>query len=273
MDKKEVTLAVIDAVEKYPLLYSGESHFNARRADHVQAWNEVAAEVGQGVNATDCKQRWNVLRRNHTKFLRTGRNTIKIPGIHERLSFLNSWIKSNKDKEAKRSQLRSLAFNIELVKLVEQHPWLYNDQPRSTAEDEEAWEQIASIMSDDVSVTSEDMRTQWLSLRRIYVQFMQDSPQDSPQRIESYMHFLIPHLKFPIKTNFVPKSAECSDLTTESETTRVEDYDHLGYDPGDQDAAFLLSILPHLKAMTGHQRRKFKVCAVTLSADMLSDFN
>lgn len=48
MDKKEVTLAVIDAVEKYPLLYSGESHFNARRADHVQAWNEVAAEVGQG---------------------------------------------------------------------------------------------------------------------------------------------------------------------------------------------------------------------------------
>lgn len=48
MDKDELTLAVVDAIEKYPLLYSGVAHFNARRAEHMQAWNEVAAAVGQG---------------------------------------------------------------------------------------------------------------------------------------------------------------------------------------------------------------------------------
>uniref|UniRef100_A0A1Q3FD76 Putative alcohol dehydrogenase transcription factor myb/sant-like protein n=1 Tax=Culex tarsalis TaxID=7177 RepID=A0A1Q3FD76_CULTA len=268
MDKDdEMILMLVEAVRERPILYSSLAALNSNRAGYVKAWQDVADAMNKGVTADICKRRWKVIRKCHVKFLRNGIE-MKTPGIHERLRFLDSLIQAKQDQYTNRSSSQDrLKFNLNLVKLVEEYPFLYDDQPRCISRDREAWNKIANALSD--KLTSTDVKKCWQKLRKKYVYFLQHALQDNPKRIESHMHFLKPYMKHIIITNPPRKPARMSHLPIVPKSSRIESYDHLGYDLEDKDAVFLLSIVPHLKAMTGNQRRQFKMSAIMLSAEIL----
>ncbi|XP_039434114.1 uncharacterized protein LOC120416426 [Culex pipiens pallens] len=164
----------------------------------------------------------------------------------------------------------NMEFNLKLVELVQQNSSLYVHEPMRTNQ-LQTWEEIAETLG----VSCRYTRAHWRWLRVKYAQFVKLRKPDHPAQIESHMHFLRPHLRIQSRT-LAPPPPPVAEWNRKPSTplvprnTRVESCAHLGYDPGDQDAAFLLSILPHLKVMTGQQRRQFKMGAVKLSAEMLA---
>uniref|UniRef100_A0A1Q3FTX5 Alcohol dehydrogenase transcription factor myb/sant-like protein n=1 Tax=Culex tarsalis TaxID=7177 RepID=A0A1Q3FTX5_CULTA len=180
---------------------------------------------------------------------------------------------------------QNLNFNLKLVKLVEKYPHLYKNEPKCAVTSQDTWEVIAEIM--DCNVSSKQLRLHWRGLRHKYVQFLKKGSADHPERIESHLHFLKPHLKVEIYANrkanlhrerleedsyspTVPKIARVESYAQETKPASSDCERWLGNGPEDPDAMFLLSIVPRMKIMTGPQRRQFKIGAVTLSGEILS---
>ncbi|XP_038104205.1 uncharacterized protein LOC119765111 isoform X1 [Culex quinquefasciatus] len=190
----EFTYALIEAVRKRPILFSDALNFSKRREQYAAAWVEVAKDLGVEEHVASLKDRWRVIRCAHGRYLRVGYR-MQVPGIHDKLSFLNPHmdIKPKEPKDIKPED--SLEYAIKLVNYVRQYPYLY-DGSNALARPE-AWEAVAAKLGG--GATAESSMLTWKKIHYYYKFHLQKGYIAKPKGIAPYLAFLRPFIEEPVE--------------------------------------------------------------------------